>query len=116
MEKIVNLTPHPVVVCGADGAPIMTFKPTGTIARAVQADRLVGDLKVAGVSVPLVVSEYGAPVDLPEAEPETFYIVSVITAQAAKASGRSTGDLLLTADLVRCELGKIIGCRKFATL
>jgi hypothetical protein len=44
----------------------------------------------------------------------TFVIVSAITGNAAKASGRRTDDLLLTSGLVRDEDGKILGCTAFA--
>jgi len=71
-------------------------------------------VQVNGCAVPLVTSRYGEPTDLPAPEDGTYYAVSILTAQAAKAAGRSTSDLLVTSDPVRDAAGKIAGCRKFA--
>lgn len=130
---ITNLTPHPVVVLRDDpngevtgftgvGAAQMEGRftlvgrvaPAGTVARAAQTDEVVGSLEIGDFAVPLVTSRYGEPTDLPASEDGTFYVVSILTAQAAKSAGRSTSDLLVTSDPVRDAVGKIIGCRKFA--
>jgi len=131
--KIVNLTPHPVIIVRDDpeGANtgfvgvgpatkeikysvVETIAPAGPVARARQTDENVGEVKVNGHAVPLVTSKYGDPTDLPAPEEGTYYVVSILTAQAAKAVGRSTSDLLVTSDPVRDATGKIVGCRKFA--
>jgi len=135
MAKILNLTPHPVVVLVDDPngvvvgftgvAPRVTevrcrvvalLVPTGTVARAQQVDCKVGELVVGfgGEVVELVMTTYGTPEGLPELEEGTYLVVSILTAQAAKAAGRSTADLLITSDTVRDVVGKIVGCRKFA--
>ncbi|MDO4872265.1 MAG: hypothetical protein Q4A27_02460 [bacterium] len=59
-------------------------------------------------------TEGGAPINLPEFETGKWLIVSRVTAEAAKASGRDTSDLLLTTDTVRDEKGRIVGCRAFS--
>ena len=41
---------------------------------------------------------------------DTTYVVSLLTAQAAKAGGRLTDDLLVVGETVRDADGKIIGC------
>lgn len=133
--KIVNLTPHPVIVVrddpdgpftGSVGTGPATkeikysivdeIKPAGPVARARQTDEVVGDVQVNGYAVPLVTSRYGEPTDLPAPEDGTMYIVSIITAQAAKSAGRTTKDLLITSDPVRDSAGKFIGVRKFALI
>lgn len=133
MAKIVNLTPHPVVVVRDDpegpgvgfiGVPpktteirysvVATIAPTGKVARAVQKDVPAGAVEVEGVEIPLITSSYGEPTDLPAPEGGVFLAVSILTAQAAKAAGRTTSDLLVTSDPVRDAAGKIVGCRKFA--
>mgnify|MGYP003092115823 FL=1 len=58
--------------------------------------------------------KFGATEDLPAPEDGIYYIVSVITANAAKAEGRTTSDLVITADPVRDDSGRIIGCKRFA--
>lgn len=93
---------------------VAEIPPTGKVARATQVDETVGELEVNGHPVPLITSRYGEPVDLPEPEEETYYIVSILTAQAAKAAGRRTDDLLVSSDPVRDAQGKIVGVMKFA--
>lgn len=69
-----------------------------------------------GAFIPVVQMTYGAPEGLPESQDGVRYIVSYITAMAAKTHGRNTDDLLMTADLVRDEEGQITGCKKFSIL
>ena len=131
--KIMNLTPHSVIVLrdDAEGAIVGTtgfgpaakeskfslvaeYKPVGKVARAAQKDELKGELEIDGHKVPVIKTIFGEPTDLPEAEEGTMLIVSILTAQAAKAAGRKGDDLIITSDPVRDAAGKIIGCRKFA--
>jgi hypothetical protein len=133
--RIENLTPHSVIVfrdnpegevtgfTGVGAAAkeskfsvVAEYKPSGKVARAVQRDEPVGELEINGYNVPLIRTVFGEPTGLPEPEDGTMYIVSVITAQAAKALGRTTRDLLVTSDPVRDADGKFIGVRKFAVL
>jgi|694.fasta_scaffold02859_2 hypothetical protein len=105
---IVNMTPHAVVMY-KDGEVAATFESNG-VARARQSDEKVGTL----LGFDTVRSVFGATEGLPEYVENTFVIVSAITGNAAKASGRRTDDLLLTSGLVRDEDGKILGCTAFA--
>lgn len=138
---IINLTPHPVVVLRDDAEGAVTgftgtgpsakegrfsvvaeFPPTGTVARARQQDVKVGELTLADdfgkkYGIEMISTVFGEPTDLPEPTGTAYwYVVSVITAQAAKASGRSTEDLLITSDPVRDDKGRFIGVRKFAQI
>ncbi len=110
--NIVNLTPHPITILNDEGETIAYYPPSGTVARATQTSEKIGELD--GVDV--VSTKFGAPVDLPAAQQGKFYLVSAITASAAQAHGRFVGDLLLTIDPVRDDQGRIIGCRRLATL
>jgi NAD(P)H-dependent flavin oxidoreductase YrpB (nitropropane dioxygenase family) len=131
--SIMNLTPHSVVVLRDDAKGdivgntgfgsaakegkftlVAEYKPTGKVARAAQKDELQGNLEIEGHKVPLIKTAFGQPTDLPDLEEGTMYIVSILTAQAAKAAGRKGDDLIITSDPVRDAAGKIIGCRKFA--
>ena len=109
--KIRNLTPHKIVVYGENNQVLSVFESEG-IARAEQKDEQAGDLE----GTPLVKQTFGVPVDLPDYEEGTYLIVSSITANAAKAAGRTTKDLLLTSVPVRDEQGRIIGCKAFAVV
>lgn len=109
MKRIVNLTPHAINIIAEDGNTIATF-PSEGIARATQEQVKIGELN----GVELVSMKFGETIDLPAPSADTFFVVSIITANAAKAGGRSTDDLLITADPVRNDAGQIIGCRRFA--
>lgn len=105
---ILNMT----TACGVmfkDGAIVATFESNG-VARARQSDEVVGSL----LGFDTVRSVFGSCEGLPDFVEGTFVIVSAITGNAAKASGRHTDDLLLTSGLVRDEDGKILGCTAFA--
>lgn len=107
--EIINLTPHEINIVSEDGTVKMSF-PSEGIARASQKMVVVGSLN----SVELVSIEFGKTEDLPKPQEGRYFIVSMVTANAAKAEGRTTSDLLVTADPVRDEAGRIIGCRRFA--
>ena len=109
MANIRNLTPHTVNILSEDGTVKAAF-PSEGIARASQTAEHVGELD----GIELVSMRFGATEDLPAPEDGTYYIVSVITANAAKAEGRGTDDLVITADPVRDADGRIIGCKRFA--
>lgn len=106
-----NFTPHKVTVCEDENNVINSFESEG-IARAEQIDVLQCHLN----GIPVVVSKFGEPIGLPKPEENTYYIVSLITANAAKAAGRTTEDLLLTSTPVRNETGQIIGCKALAVV
>ena len=109
MATIKNLTPHTVNIIGEDGALKASF-PSEGIARATQVAEYAGELE----GVELVTMKFGATQDLPVPQEGIYYIVSVITANAAKAEGRGADDLVITADPVRDADGRIIGCKRFA--
>lgn len=109
--KIINLTPHEVNVLDSLGRSWMNF-PSEGVARAKESSVVVGDF----IGIPVVEKAFGEPEGLPDYGEDTFYIVSVVTANAAKAAGRTTEDLLITADPVRDPQGRILGCRSFAKI
>ena len=62
--------------------------------------------------IPVYSTSYGEPEGLPEEKEGVFYLVSALTAQAAK--GRK--DLLLVDGAVRDSEGKIVGCTAFGRI
>lgn len=106
-----NLTPHRITMVGQNGEVLRVFESEG-VARATQQNIQVDSLD----GIPVMETSFGQTVDLPAQEDGTFLIVSVITANAARANGRSTDDLLVTTDTVRGEDGRIVGCRAFARI
>ncbi len=111
MFTIKNLTPHTVTILQEDGTVFKQF-PSSGIARATQSQVYAGHLD----GIELVRTSFGAPIGLPDPQMDTYYIVSLATANAAKAVGRRVDDLLLTSDPVRDSEGRIIGCRRLALL
>lgn len=109
--RIINLTPHAINIVDKDGNKIVDLPSEGE-ARAVQKNVNFGHLG----DVPLVKAEFGEPIGLPEPAENTFYVVSAITANAAKAAGRTTDDLLITVETVRNEKNQIIGCKALAKI
>ena len=109
--KIKNMTPHAISIVAEDGNVILQLPSEGN-ARATQSAVTVGNIEGAEI----VRMAFGEPTDLPAPEKGVFLVVSRITAEAAKAFGRDTNDLLMTADPVRDGEGRIIGCRRFSIL
>lgn len=107
--RVVNLTPHEVTVLDDDDVVIKTY-PSEGLARARQTNVLVGCLD----GTPVVRTEFGEVTGLPEPAEGKVYVVSIITANAAKAHGRTTDDLLVTSSSVYNDQGRVIGCRAFA--
>ena len=105
--QLVNLTPHKITIIGSDGETLCEIAPSGTIARA--ASVIVNDGTVDGV--PVVRTSYGLVEGLPAPIDGTKYIVSSLTATAARRSGRTTEDLLIPGRTVRDEEGVILGCQ-----
>lgn len=109
MTNIINLTPHKINIVDEEGNVVKIFESSG-VARAAQKDVEIGMLE----GIPIIETEFGEPVGLPEYSQGTYYIVSALTAKAASLSGRNTRDLLLTGKTVRNSDGQIIGCQALA--
>ena len=75
MVKLINLTPHSIVLRNNDGEDTV-IEPSGTIARVSNAPSLKFE-QIEGISVPVFApDEMGEVENLPEPEDETFYLVS----------------------------------------
>ena len=104
MTKIINLTPHKVVI--NDGT---IFEPSGTVARV--AVHQVPDGEVNGI--PVMKQTFGQLENLPEPQDNTIYIVSQIVLSAAKELGRTDCVAPDTANAVRDEEGRIVSVPGF---
>lgn len=116
---VINRTPHDIVIlpigAPADAAPILTLAKAdrGEVARVEQTtahDGWVAPL-ASGARVPIGRAEWGQVVGLPDPDPNTYHIVSVIVVEAALDAGRTIDDLLVPGDQVRDGKGRIVGCR-----
>lgn len=126
MNTIINLTPHLVALYSTadvvetqqgqykaltlkEGAQPLAVFPSKGVARATATKAVVDQLEVAGQVVAVNATTYGSPEGLPEPVEGTYYIVSALTAQAAK----DRHDLLIVDGTVRDADGRICGCTAF---
>ena len=102
--KVKNCTPHPIDIWDAEGGKIVrTIERSDTIARLAEESERVGSAD----GVPLSRVSYGKPVNLPDPEPDTLLIVSILV----KSAVPERTDLVVPVELVRDTEGHIIGCR-----
>ena len=83
LTQIVSLLPHDCVV-RLNGRDI-TIPPSGQVARVAATAREVA--KVG--EIPIVATEFGEIIGLPEPEPGVLYLGSTLLAQAAARAGRT---------------------------
>lgn len=109
MTTIINLTPHPIIIGS------LTIAPTSPPARAGEwveaADPITAD---DGTAIPTSWVTYTRLEELPSPATDIYYVVSLVVAQAAAATHRSTADLLTPGEQVRDASGRIVGCKSLA--
>lgn len=108
--KVINLTPHDVVVRLEDGSE-RVFPATGETARVKTISKDAGEV----MGVPLVTQSYDEIQGLPEPEEGTLYLVSLVVRQAAREQGRTD---IISPDTspqgaIRDEQGRIVAVRRF---
>lgn len=96
MIKIVNLTPHAVVLCGKK------IESTGC-ARCQTSVEQVGEID--GIRINR--RTFGEVEGLPEPAPGVVYIVSALVAQAVAGT---RNDCLIVDETIRNAAGQIVGC------
>jgi uncharacterized protein YuzE len=118
--NIINLTPHAVVILNSTGEqPLLTFPPSGKVARLVTDQKVVGDVSYKDATqgwcrIEIVQTVFSAVEHLPayDAEADVLYIVSMPVAQALP----ERKDVVApdTSRAKRDEDGKIIGVPGFS--
>ena len=98
--RLINLTPHAVVVNG------LTVPPSGQVARVATSTVPDGALRNGDSPIPLVKTAYGAVTDLLDSFPGDYFIVSTLVRLAVP----NRKDLLSPSGLVRDASGNVIGC------
>lgn len=113
MSKIVNVTPHEIVVFDQEGKNvIMRIPPSGIIARVTTTQQKVGEIN----GIPIFKTFYDKVENLPDPQPNTIYIVSSLVLQAL---GGSRSDVVAPdtgTGAVRDSSGKIVGTKAFIVL
>ena len=121
--KIVNLTPHEIVLFPPDDGgedvndPIVVIPPSGTVARCSANTEQIGfveDDETDGYRIPLTHTVLGDLEGLPPPQDGTVYICSLLAATAAAKLGRR--DVVVPAEAVRDDAGRIIGCRSLGVV
>jgi hypothetical protein len=96
---IVNLTQYPIL----SPHDVWALPPSGVIARAIV--RITPADPIDGIPTSYV--ECDGVRDLPGPADDRWYVVSAVTAQAAKQWGRITSDLLIPGEQIYDTDGKI---------
>jgi len=111
--RIINLTPHEVVVMSEDDEEIMRIPPSGQVARVEVKTEVIGEIN--GIKVRKVV--YGDIVGLPEPQENTIYVVSTLVLIALKDKGIHRDDVVSPDtnpdSVVRDSQGRIVGVKYF---
>ena len=122
MATIINMTPHTInlylitdceeTIKGTyksltlkEGAKPLMVYPSQGVARATSSRELLYTIN----NIPVYTTTYGSPEGLPEPVPNTYIIVSALTAQAAP----ERKDLIIVDGAVRDAEGRICGCTAF---
>lgn len=99
MIKILNFTPHAINIVGET---TRTIESSGLIRLEMNTESVT---TLEGI--PVTKTVFGEPVGLPEQVEGTFYIVS----QLVKTALPERADLLVPAEVVRDDKGRILGCK-----
>lgn len=100
MTTIINLTPHPVTICG------VTYPPTGPAPRCATTVTPRPSLLVDGAEVPVEQVSLGRVTGLPPRVEDTVYVVSRQVAEAVP----QRRDLYIPHQLERDATGAVVGC------
>jgi hypothetical protein len=109
MEKIRNLTPHPINILDEEGNNIRTIAPD---VEKENLPRLVEDVEKVGEvdGIPILRKTYGRCENLPARQEGIYLIVSGLIATAMKRND------LLVPNTVRNEKGQIIGAASLSVV
>ncbi len=110
-----NLTPHVIVIRPGDEEVVLP--PSGQVARVSVSAKELYKIAFAGIRVPVVRTEFGDIVDLPDPDEGVIYVTSTLVAQAAAARGRTDVVAPDTSpeSAVRDQEGRIVAVRRLQT-
>jgi len=120
--RIINLTPHELNVCDSEGKIILSIPPAKDVAipRVQTYSRIVGEIEVDGVRIPVRRVVYGDVENIPPEREGTIYVVSTLVTLALREKGVERRDLLspdTNADsVIRDSSGRVLGVRYLQTV
>ena len=105
-STLVNCTPHPITLLDSNNQEVMKLEKGVVVPRVAQTTKNVGQLN----GIAITETSFGEVVDLPEPQDNTYLIVPRLVMSACP----KRTDLLVPNELVRDDLGGIIGCKSLA--
>lgn len=75
---MLNLTPHAIVILNKDQEEVISFPPSGTVARVSTSEKEVGVWRHEGDHIPIMVKQIGKVVDVPLSEEGVQFLVSAM--------------------------------------
>jgi hypothetical protein len=120
--RIINLTPHELNVCDSEGKIILSVPPQKDVAipRVQTYSRIVGEIEVDGVRIPVRRIVYGDAENIPPEREGTIYVVSTLVTLALRERGIMRRDLLSpdtnVDSAVRDSSGRVIGVKYLQTM
>lgn len=114
LKKLINLTPHAIMLMNEEGETILTVEPSGEVARVTQSTEQLSTVTIDGLDIPVTQNAYGELVNLPEEKAGVSLIVSAMVASAGEKLGRK--DLFIPNETVRNDKGQIIGCKSLGKI
>ena len=109
MGKLINLTPHDLIIF-KDGSKTI-IPASGKVARVSSVDTPRGDID----GIPVVARGFGDVVDLPAPQDGVIYIVSVMVLSALAGKRDDVVAPDTGAGAVRDDSGRIVGVKGFIT-
>jgi hypothetical protein len=110
VEKIVNLTPHPVNI--QTDSNTIEIPPSGKIARCVESITELEPIEYQEHHIKAQVKSFGKIENLSGPEDGVIYVVSLPVAQATK----NRRDVFTIGDAIRNEKGQVIGAKTLAII
>jgi len=110
--KIINLTPHDIVICGSCGDKILTLPASGVVARVSSETTIIDYLEIDGFRVPVTKTEFAKVANLPDPVDGVVYLCSsLVQLNSTRTDLISPDTTRLGA--VRDNRGRIVGSTGF---
>ncbi len=103
--KIINLTPHEVIICGKK------IPATTPPARVEEKIYTVAEIDYENIQIPIIEKSFGGIQNLPPQKEGTVYIVSLLVAQAANRE-----DVFAIGESIRDGKGNIVGAKSLGVV
>ena len=113
---MLNLTPHAIVILNDEAEEIVSFEPSGTIARVATSEKEVGVCNYDGDFVASVIGEKGEVTGLPEDKDVQFLVSGMVL----DALGPEYHNVAFAPDTgataIRNDKGHIVGVTRLRTV